>query len=368
MRRNAKNRRSLPYAPGKQLTIRAHTPPTPFSKRYNNAYDIREPVRDLPDNIDRIAFALENPPIETWPPQTAKSRRLTILKKIDHRPVSRVGGPHVVICYLDSDKSQRYVAKIYDGVDYPIKDSNDFDCMYLADKDYSCEATAYQNIPLSLQGSIVPHYFGSWTFSVKTGLAHCPDRPVRMILIEHINGECMLDMILRAKGVAPTNKPAELFEDIPIDYQLLPPETERLNIMARVIEAEVALFHAGIVQGDLASRNVLIERSSNRVILIDFNCSVVLKYTNYDRYNKNDPNALPISPIERFWGSAGLVDEFVGWVPESWLMDYYEKRMWLYNRWIGSTKFAPPSKRFLTARVNDPVLQSVGAVKTQATP
>ena len=90
------------------------------------------------------------------------------------------------------------MAKIYDGVDYPFKDYMDLDCMYLADRDYSCEAAAYQTIPLNLQGSIVPRYFGSWTFSVETGVSSCPHRYVRLILLEHVGGECVLDMILRA--------------------------------------------------------------------------------------------------------------------------------------------------------------------------
>ena len=49
----------------------------------------------------------------------------------------------MVSCYLDSNESRHYAAKIYDGVDYPFKDYMDLDCMYLADRDYSCKAAAY---------------------------------------------------------------------------------------------------------------------------------------------------------------------------------------------------------------------------------
>ena len=140
---------------------------------------------------------------------------LTVLKKIDYRQES-VGGPHVACCYLDSDESRQYVAKIYDGVDYPLVDYSGRDCMYLADRDYSCEAAAYMSMP-SLRGSIVPHYFGSWTFSVETGMAG-HHRCVRLILLEHVDGECMLDMILRAKGVTRPTQLAAIYNSIPVDY------------------------------------------------------------------------------------------------------------------------------------------------------
>ena len=71
------------------------------------------------DRIDRLDFALSNPPLETPRPTQAESQVLTILGKIDHRQ-ERVDGPHMVSCYLDSDESRHYVAKIYDGFDYPL--------------------------------------------------------------------------------------------------------------------------------------------------------------------------------------------------------------------------------------------------------
>jgi len=210
-------------------------PPPPFSRRYKNAYTIRSPVKGLPAEIDRLDFALSNPPLETLRPEQAKSQVLTVLKRIDRRQYGEVGGAHVVSCYLDSDKSRHYVAKIYDGIDYPL--TNHFDCMYLADRDYSCEATAYQNIPLSLQGSIVPRYFGSWTFSVETGVP-ARHRWVRLILLEHFDGECMLDMILRAKGLTQRNLPPAAYDAIPVDFRLLPSEPARLSVLASIIEAE----------------------------------------------------------------------------------------------------------------------------------
>jgi len=351
-----------PYRPGVQLAIQAHTPPHPFSERYGNEDTIRSPVRGLPANgIDRLDFALSNPPLETPRPEQTKLQVLTILKEIIDRRQVGVGGPHLVSCYLDSDESRHYVAKIYDGIDYPFTDDWGFDCMYLADQDYSCEAAAYQSMPLCLQGSIVPSYFGSWTFSVETGLRRCPHRCVRLILLEHVDGECMLDMILRAKGVTHTNLPAELVNTFSIDYRLLPPEPTRLNVLVSIIEAEIALFEAGIAHRDVAPRNVLISRSPKRVVLIDFNRSLVYKYFEFGRklLKSRDPDALPISPIERYWGWPSFVDEFGGWIPQTWLADDDGVKEWLCKRWGASTEFRSLSKNFLRTWGDHPLLRTV---------
>jgi len=349
------------------LDIRAHIPPPPFGSDYGNEDTIRRPVYGLSADDDRLDFALSFPPLETAPPEPTKSHVLTILEKIDCRQ-ERVGyydGPHLVRCYLDSDESCHYVAKIYDGVNYPLSGPGPrgYDCMYRADQDYSREAAAYQNMPLNLQGSIVPRYFGSWTFFVETGVRGLR-RCVRMILLEHVDGECILDMVLRAKGVTQRDLPAELFDTLPIDYGLLPPEQERLDILASVIEAEIMVFHAGIALRDTVPRNVLISRSMKRVILTDFNRSRVYKCYEFGRrFLKSRPQNLPISPIQRYWESTWFTDDFRGWVPQSWLTHEDRVLNWLCTRWGASTKFAPLSKDFLSREGDHPLLQ--GLVKTR---
>ena len=351
------------YEPGVKLDIRAHIPPPPFGKWYKNEDTVRHNVHGLQadDQIDRLNFALSYPPLETDPPAQAKSHMLTILKKIHYRQVS-VGGPHVVCCYLDSDESRQYVAKIYDGVDYPLVDYSGCDCMYLADRDYSCEAAAYMSMP-SLQGSIVPRYFGSWTFSVETGMVS-QYRCVRLILLEHVDSECMLDMILHAKGVTRPTQLATIYNTIPVDYQLLPPEPARLSVVASIIEAEIALFQAGIVLRCLSPRNVMISRSPKRVILIDFNLSLVYKHCEFGRQflSGRDPMELPISPIERYWNDIILTEQFGQWIPQTWLMDRNSMLQWLCTRWGGSTEFAPLSKDFLRRHRDHPLVQGLSSV------
>jgi hypothetical protein len=74
------------------------------------------------DTIDRVAFALEYPPVETKPPDKQERHTFTITGT---KPVRRFdcsdgegGGAHVVTGYIDTDAACLYAAKIYDGVDY----------------------------------------------------------------------------------------------------------------------------------------------------------------------------------------------------------------------------------------------------------
>lgn len=153
-------RPSTVYRPGVQLVVNKHIPPNPFGRDYKNAESIRKPVYDLDSSTDRTMFAISHPPVETEPPplhpEQAESYTLTILGDLGKKRRGKTGGPRVLRCYMDSDKAVEYVAKIYDGVFYPLSDYTGDDCMYLADQDYSREAAAYEAVPSNLQGTAIP--------------------------------------------------------------------------------------------------------------------------------------------------------------------------------------------------------------------
>lgn len=225
-----------PYRPGRTLVIRQHIPPEPF--QINGHYrDNPRPVADLDHwetrkefGIDRLEFALAHPPMEneTHPAcGTALERSLTITGRKTrrrHDGSGQHGGAHVLTCFLDGDTTTEYIAKIYDGIDYPGS-YDEPDCMTLADMDYSIEACAYQNLqPISgVGGVLVPAYFGSWTFALDVpdpkpdpGSGHSKPAPrqrqrwVRMILLELIPGKRLLDMIEPAK--VPIHSPDQATE------------------------------------------------------------------------------------------------------------------------------------------------------------
>jgi serine/threonine protein kinase len=259
------------------------------------------------------------------------------------------------------------VAKIYDGLEYELSEADDHgcDCMYWADMHYSREAAAYENIPPRFQGDIVPRYFGAWTFSVPASVGtSTQQRPVRMILIEYIDGESMLQWILRAAGnnTRPTR-------DM-IDYSLLPTDGERLEILGRTVEAELAVWwYGGVHHQDISPRNIMISRppgSPVRVVLIDFDLSHVLKLSESGRrlLARRELGALPISPIERYWPGAKFTcgDGFNGWISESWCVDGDVSdelaREWLVARWKGSPRYQPLSGGFLAIAARGEVSDS----------
>lgn len=203
----------FPYEPGTTFVIKSHSPPPPFGPYYKNKDPVRIPVRGLAyesgNRVDHMGFVISNPPLDrtTKANTGAKPQReLTIVQKVNHKPKADGGGPIVVRCSLDSDKSTIYIAKIYDGFEYALAERGESgcDCIYLADMHYSREAAAYESIPVRFYGSIVPQYFGSWTFPLPTG-TYGRRRWVRMVLMEDVPGECMLDMILSAKGATRSN-------------------------------------------------------------------------------------------------------------------------------------------------------------------
>ena len=111
-----------------------------------------------------------------------------------------MGGPYVLRCYLDSDPLNQHVAGVYDGVSYPLA-AYGFDCMYLADQDFAIEFKAYEEMPAHLQSSIVPRYNLSWAFSPDV-LGQSRKGWVRMVLLEHIRAEAMVDLIVKEAMLA----------------------------------------------------------------------------------------------------------------------------------------------------------------------
>jgi hypothetical protein len=346
------------------LEIKAHTPPQPYGADYGNKELVRRPVRGLVDNygnnlVDHMGFVVSNPPLDTPAPANVEAQPaqvLTIMETISHKPKEQGGGPVVVCCYLNADESAQYVAKIYDGSD----------CMYWADIHYSRETAAYEAIHARFQGSIVPRYFGCWTFPLSTGVPN-RHRWVRMILIEYIHGECILDIILRAWGATRANpRPAGWREESPsLDYSLLAPENERLGILARIVEADTMIWwYVGVSHMDVEPRNVMISRSGPanavpRVALIDFNNAFVLHRSDRGRQiieNLGLGKGLPGSPIERYWSGSQFAygGSFHDWILESWAVEDDEYQVshvlaakWLIDTWRASTRFQPPSEEFL---------------------
>ncbi|KAK0727840.1 hypothetical protein B0T26DRAFT_146793 [Lasiosphaeria miniovina] len=347
------------YFPGATFEIHSHLPPDPFGYPYPN--NTRSPIPD--EELEsgdgprhKLRVVIANPPAEL-PPHvrakiafTHKHQSLTVVGPVG----DRAGGARLVRCYLDSDKSHHYVAKIYDAMGYPLSelDASDFwmDCMWAADMDYTREAWAYEHIPQELQGSLVPRYFGSWTMFVETGLPEPQParRPVRLILLEFIEGDNMGAIINRAVRQAEKEKR-------PSHHQFLPLELDRLDHMFRIVEADMTLYwRAHIRHNDIYPRNVMITNNPARpIVIIDFNLATV--YPSDSDHFKDHP-LLPISPIEFFRPQLMFHEGgcFRNWSPGGWMnpndngeTSYREASRWVFRHWAGSSRYEPLTDFFL---------------------
>ncbi|KAL2141525.1 hypothetical protein VTI28DRAFT_2344 [Corynascus sepedonium] len=237
------------------------------------------------------------------------------------------GGAHVFTGYFDGDKEVVCLAKIYDGVYYPFEDEDSgWDCMTLAEADYAIEAWAYRTMqPVEGVGAkLVPEYHGTWTFAVVTNRPDC-QRWVRMLLLELVHGETVLDKIRKAT------------KDDAVQYSLLPDEDTRLRVLKDTFEAEISiLWNAEVLHEDLSPRNVMVQPDGS-VVIIDFNRAVVYPfyYRPHPKYNEG-AHPLPDSPIRRHWpffpGVGTFADPgnpWASWVPQSWLKNPELAAEWL---------------------------------------
>jgi hypothetical protein len=294
----------IPYTIGQTFTVRRHIPPPPFLSPYPN----RRP--SFPDNLQKLTqleYCLSWHPLEgsTCDDDTFS---FIIIKELR---VCDGGGAQIVVA------NGNLVAKIYDPLYYPAYKNfcRRDDVIMRADFDYSREAASYNELRGPLEGTIIPKYYGSWTCDITVNTPSGPrKRPVRLILMEFVDGICMQDL------------DANEFT-----------EEERSNIMVKAIDAERAIAFHGVHHKDFAPRNVLCSgndlRSTDlRVTIIDFNVSLVTRLA-YPRIPSNSTR-LPASPIKR-WQHYPL--GFEGWVPSK----PDEKKEWLWKHWAGSPLYQP---------------------------
>ena len=199
------DRPHVPYTVGQTFTVRSHRPPPPFMSPYPNR---RPPFPDNLQKLTQLEYCLSWHPLEgsTCDDVTFS---FTITKEL------RVGdGCRAQIVVANGDR----VAKIYDPLYYPAYKncSKRDDVIMRADYDYSREAAAYNELRGPFEGTIIPKYYGSWTCDITVDTPSGPrKRPVRLILMEFIDGVCMEDLD-------------------PNDFT----EEERSNIMVKAIVAE----------------------------------------------------------------------------------------------------------------------------------
>ncbi|KAI0865901.1 hypothetical protein F4860DRAFT_526284 [Xylaria cubensis] len=337
------DRPPLPYMPGLVVQITEHSPPPPFGGRYYapSKY-LYLPEDRLKDTLPTQQVLMCSPQDGKWPSDTTpRSGVLTITKLMS---VGEARGAQIVVCnVLIRGETEPYtaVAKIYDPLYYPFYERST-DLVWGADLDYSREADAYRHLQTTkaLQKSgFAPEYYGSWTFDLTLTLQNeVHKRPVRLLLIEHIDGSSILDLF--AKNSAHLEAAPDAFH---FD------EAYRLDVLAEMLEGVLKQLHSGLDQRDFAPRNIMLVPSPReavpplsvpRVVLVDYNIARVFEHTTEGRHPHQE-RSLPTNPVQYFryppW-------EFQQWVPFRWYhKDPRSYEEWLLTRFGGkhADRFAP---------------------------
>ncbi|KAF5026742.1 hypothetical protein F66182_1161 [Fusarium sp. NRRL 66182] len=328
----------LPYRLGLSLAIRAHIPPPPFGFAYFKEAAPRPLANwtDL-DGKTQSEWCLEHPPVDTPSHPDTTIRHLHMLEELACRDGR---GAQVLRCSISDGNDDRvYVAKIYDPLYYAYVESID-DVTWKADRDYSCEAAAYEDLKkAAVDGSLAPKYYGSWTLNMDYPARPQATRPVRMILMEWIPDSVTMQHLLD-RGIPARISPQH-----------------RLDILAKAMEVFSEMEFYGVKHEDFAPRNVLlvgpeIESRMPGVMLFDFNMSAVFSRPTCKR--RREKSKLPISPQYLFWGECPI--EFYDWVPKSHRSRRPMFLGWLKSRWEHATAFDGPSDSMKNYRdFNEPV-------------
>ncbi|KAH6627413.1 hypothetical protein F5144DRAFT_575739 [Chaetomium tenue] len=336
-----------PYRAGFAVEIKPHTPPPPFgTPRYGpGVWQDRSDV-DL-KTVTQTELVLAYPPLErqnTMPSPHAATATLTILKPL---AVGDGRGAQLVVCSVDPSscpqEPEGFVAKIFDPLYYSFESKfaahEAEDVSFNADVHYTHEAAALDHLEgmrkSGRQGLSAPKYFGAWTFTLPvTHAGKKVQRSVRLVLMENIKGPSIRDI---CRDAALLSRYSEL---------------DRLDIFAAVLDSAVRLWHAGVDQRDLASRNVVLRPSLTsspsgpnslplpQPVIVDYNIAAVFELSR-DGKHPYQLMKLPPNPIQLYWGV--FFGNFDGWLPHEWEDCHKICQQWMKERFRGeaASQYAP---------------------------
>ncbi|KAI1326847.1 hypothetical protein F5Y16DRAFT_373591 [Xylariaceae sp. FL0255] len=326
-----------PYIPGFDLQITEHEPPPPSGPggypASNRPGHAKKWLEETPQSQQVLEYPLED---SQWSSESApRSAVFTITQTI---VIGNARGAQLVSGHLQEcgqEETHLVTAKIFDSLYYPSCDNLvniPRDVVRLAERDYAREAAAYRHLDAteSLQKpGFAPKYYGSWTFELPiTVRGEKRTRCVRLILIEYLAGSSMLDLFAWNNSGPNAERDAFHYD---IEY--------RLAVFAEILEGYMKQLHSGIDQHDLSPRNVMIVPNPQktitplgqtpRVVLIDYNISIVFEQTKYGRHYQQDFDR-PLNPAQYFRSSPP--DDFQGWIPFEW----YDADRTTYQEWLSS--------------------------------
>jgi hypothetical protein len=315
----------LPYLPGYSVRISRHAPP---SEDEQSGFQERPRLKEAYlKTVTHSEAVVANPPVDGVEDSLSQAE-LVITSTI---AIGSARGAQIITCTvtpLDGDSEPfEATAKIYDPLYYNFEHSIGYyprDCVGEADNDYMVETYAYEILEQTGHtGSSAPKYYGSWTFTlpiVFKGLL--TSRPVRLILIERLNGVTIRESRIQNTYSRGAGKDAFHY-----------PEEYRLEVLAQAMDAHVRQMKSGVDQGDFAGRNIiLVPIQSEKICGLFLPRIVLIDYThaNVRQLSSEQLDCLPPNPTEIFWGQY-LWEDVAGWVPNTW-KDVKVQQDWLIQR------------------------------------
>lgn len=342
------DRPRLPYMPGFTVQIESHAAPPPFGNENDYGAWPRRDLSDVDlDTVTQSALVVSHPPLET---EMTTQRETAQLNVTSYIRIGSGSGAQVVVCTVEQPGKPLFqaVAKIFDAMYYRFADDPapyPRDVTARADMDYAAEAAAYDLLAsIGETGASAPTYYGSWTFKLPiTSKGVSQLRPVRLVLIEHLEGSDLPSLRVQ-------NSYSSCYD--PDAFHL--PEDYRLGVLAKAMDIHVRMIHRGLYHGDLAGCNIILTPSPintpltidvnsgataiPRVVLVDYNIATVYSYT-IAGTRPWQALARPMNPMQCFW-TWSAADDFEGWVPREWHNSQRLIQEWLVRRFGGKEQRA----------------------------
>ena len=290
----------IPYVKGWCFTAQQHIPPLPIKldPGLECTVETIEESKKMKE-VDPCELCLQHPPLPGVDGSSSLELRIHDTIRIGDKcnaqlVVTEILTPNPPVNGLS--QGQRVVAKLYDPM-YIDDDGFYIDPFVIADKAYTWETATYAALS-DLQGSAIPHYYGSYSVGIPLGPEPTESkRSVRLILVELISGSSMQN----------TNPYSDQFS-----------EKACQDIMKSIIEFDSLVCSRDILLRDLHPRNVML--ADRGPVFIDFEDAEIgmgaIDAQNEFNLLKSRSNPY-VSPLVR-WHEDRDRSDFADWTNWEW--------------------------------------------------
>jgi serine/threonine protein kinase len=277
------------YSLGQKFTVRSHIPPPPTPVTYGSCLN-RKPEKEEQNRRGALQTCLDFPPLPGNDGSFDVELEIAGLLRVKDNCNAQIlvvrvcgatpKGPGLL-------PGERFIAKVFDPL-FVKTERGEVNPIRLMDKHYTHEVATYQML-CEFQGTKIPKFYGSFSWSVPVPEQEGRFRKVRLILLEHLPGISMEEANAKRFSI----------------------QTQK-NMIKKIIDFETDIYARGIELTDLSPRNVMMTDPTNptKLHFLDFGDALF-----FDREKEN------ISPLSR-WADGDLVTPFgYDWIND-WDCEY----------------------------------------------